>query len=73
VLDELSPAIACGLITREDAELLIGEALASGETCVTGRDAPAWLSERAGYVSRIEAVRHPYDEDGVEAREGIEY
>jgi len=39
---------------------------------LTGRGAPAALLERADLVSRIKAVKHPYDK-GIKARPGIEY
>ena len=47
--------------------------LAEAETVVTGRGAPAWLTDRANYVSRIIAEKHPYDTEGLPARPGIEW
>ena len=72
VLDELSVAIATRLIHEEDAWRLIDTALRFGDTAVTGRYASARLEEKADYVSRIEAVKHPFNE-GQPAREGIEW
>ena len=73
VLDELSEAEACGLISVEAAQRLVQAALAVSETVVTGRSAPEWLLQDADYISRIECVRHPYETGGLKAREGIEY
>ena len=39
---------------------------------LTGRDPSEAIQERADYISQIQAVRHPY-EQGIGAREGIEY
>lgn len=73
VLDELACAAGYGLLKESAARELIASALASGECAVTGRDAPAWLFDLADYVSDIRAVRHPYDTQGLDAREGVEY
>ena len=51
VLDELNVALACGMVTRENAERLIDAALMFGDVVSTGRNAPEWLRERADYVS----------------------
>ena len=42
------------------------------EIVCTGRNAPKELEECADYLTRMDAVRHPY-EKGIGAREGIEY
>ena len=72
VLDELCVALAARLLSQEDAFRVIDAALLYGDTVVTGRYAPDKLQERADYVSRIEAVKHPFNE-GQRAREGIEW
>ncbi len=46
VLDELNVALACGMVTRENAERLIDAALAFGDVVSTGRNAPEWLREK---------------------------
>ena len=73
VLDELNVALACGMVTRENAERLIDAALAFGDVVSTGRNAPEWLRERADYVSEIAAQKHPFQTEKLAAREGIEY
>ena len=72
ILDELCVALATRLLTLEDAFRLTDTALLYGDAVVTGRNAPEALLERADYVSRIEAVKHPFDQ-GQKAREGIEW
>ena len=73
VLDELNVALACGMVTRENAERLIDAALAFGDVVSTGRNAPEWLREKADYVSEIIARKHPFQTEKLAAREGIEY
>lgn len=73
VLDELCVALACGLVDEQTGRALVDAALAAGETVATGRNAPAWLTDRADYVSRIEAQKHPFETEGLAAREGIEW
>ncbi len=73
VLDELGEAAAAGLVPREAAEQLIDAALQCGETVVTGYHMPDWLEERADYLSRILAVKHPFDTEGLPARQGVEW
>lgn len=73
VLDELGVALHLRMVERGDAERLLDAALASGETVVTGRTMPEWLLDRADYISRIEAQRHPYATQGLPARKGVEW
>ncbi len=70
ILDEFNSAYANGLLDREAAEKLIGEAAA--EIVLTGRDPDPRFLEKADYISEIQCVRHPY-ERGVTARKGIEF
>jgi cob(I)alamin adenosyltransferase len=42
------------------------------EVVLTGRNAPIEFIEYADYVSIIESKKHPF-EDGLNAREGIEW
>lgn len=73
VLDELGVALALGMVDEAAGRALVDGALVQGETAVTGRDAPEWLVEGADYISRIEAVRHPYADEGLAARRGVEW
>lgn len=72
VLDELAVAISTRLIEEADAWKLIETALEYGDTVVSGRYAGEKLIEKADYVSRIEAVKHPFDQ-GQPAKKGIEF
>lgn len=72
ILDELAVAMQYNLVPQDAAMELVETALASGETVVTGRGAPERLMDRADYVSRIDAVKHPFDE-GIPARKGVEW
>ena len=67
VLDELNVALACGMVTRENAERLIDAALAFGDVVSTGRNAPEWLREKADYVSEIIARKHPFQTEKLAA------
>lgn len=75
VLDELAAALRAGLVD----EALVREALslASGEQdgpelVVTGRRPPEFVKEAADYITEMRCERHPFEE-GVTAREGVEY
>jgi cob(I)alamin adenosyltransferase len=40
---------------------------------ITGRDAPAELVDYADLVSEIKAIKHPYEEQGINAQKGVEF
>ncbi len=71
VLDELSAALALGLIDREKVFALLDDH-GDAELVVTGRDPDPELLARADYVTEMKLVKHPY-EKGVKARKGIEF
>ncbi|MBR6187044.1 MAG: cob(I)yrinic acid a,c-diamide adenosyltransferase [Clostridia bacterium] len=73
VLDELGAALVLGLVEEETARALIDAALQTGETVVTGYQAPPWLEARADYLTDFSALRHPYETEGLKARQGIEW
>ena len=73
ILDELGMALSCGMVEEQAARALIDCALTCAETAVTGRAVPDWLAARADYLSRIQAVRHPFDAEGLHARKGVEW
>lgn len=73
ILDELAMALHAGLVSDEAAQALLAAALEHAETVVTGYQAPAWLHDRADYVSVIHAEKHPYMTEGLAAREGVEW
>lgn len=71
ILDEISHAISAGLVRLSEVQALLAKRMGV-EIVLTGRNMPDQLIETAGLVSRIEAVKHPY-ESGYSARRGIEY
>ena len=73
VLDELGMALAAHMVDEGVARALIDASLACAETVVTGHDVPAWLTERADYLSRITAEKHPYVSEKLPARKGVEW
>ncbi len=73
VLDELGVALAIDMVEEEAGRALIEKALLSGETVATGHSVPAWLEEKADYLSRISAQKHPYQTLGLPARKGVEW
>lgn len=72
VADEVSVAHRFGLLSDEDLQNLVASRPADIELICTGRWAPDFLVERADYVTRFEAVKHPYDSCHLAARDGIE-
>ena len=73
ILDELAIAIATNMVSAEQAQQLLDLALQYGETVVTGRMVPDWLIDKADYVSRIQAQKHPYESEKLPARKGVEW
>lgn len=71
VLDEIMGALSAGLIDEDLLRSLIDRKPESMELVMTGRNPPAWLLEKADYVSEICKKKHPYDA-GIPARKGIE-
>jgi cob(I)alamin adenosyltransferase len=72
ILDELSVAVWFGLLSEEDCAALLRARPAPVELVVTGRRAPDTLLAAADLVTEMREVRHYYQQ-GVPAREGIEY
>lgn len=70
VLDEIFAAYNYGLIDKALAEKIVSECKC--ELVLTGRDPDKYFLDKADYVSEIAKIKHPFD-NGIEAREGIEY
>lgn len=73
ILDELGIALALDMVDENAGKALADKALASAETVITGRMVPDWLSEKADYLSRIIAEKHPYITEKLPARKGVEW
>ena len=72
VLDEASGAAAMGFIPLKRLLERLDRRPENLEVVITGRGPAQELLDRADYITRMEAVRHPY-EKGITARIGIEY
>jgi len=72
ILDEINVVLHLGMATLQEVLALLDRKATPTEVILTGRGAPEALFERADLVSRIDAVKHPFDK-GIEARPGVEY
>jgi len=72
VLDEVNLAAAWNLVELDDVLKLIEDKPPGIELILTGRRADSKLVKAADLVTEMLKIKHPYDE-GVAAREGIEY
>ncbi len=72
VLDEVLGACRAGLVREERLLALLDGKPEGLEVVLTGRGPSKELMARGDYVTRMEAVPHPY-EKGIGAREGVEY
>lgn len=72
VLDEVNVALSTGFMDEGEFLSLLDSKPETLELVCTGRGAPEGLIERADLVSRIENVKHFYDQ-GVVQRPGFEY
>ncbi|MBN2734082.1 MAG: cob(I)yrinic acid a,c-diamide adenosyltransferase [Methanomicrobiaceae archaeon] len=72
VMDEVNVAIKHGLLTSEDVLAVLNEKAEQTEVILTGRYAPKDLINAADLVTEMKKIKHYFD-NGVSAREGIEY
>ena len=72
ILDEINCAVDYGLLSVQDVLDLIEMKPPNVELILTGRRAPAEITDVADLVSEVREVKHPYAR-GLEGREGIEY
>ncbi len=72
IADELNGAHSAGLVSTGDILALVDARPPHAELVITGRNAPHALIERAHLVTEMCKVKHYFD-DGLGAREGIEY
>lgn len=71
VLDEACAACKSGLVEEQLLKVAAARAK-TAEVVFTGREPAEWMQAAADYSTEMRAVRHPY-EQGVTAREGVEY
>lgn len=72
ILDELLDVLSLGLLDEEVLKAFLKGMPEELELVLTGRSAPEWLTDSAGYITEMKKVKHPYD-TGAQARQGIEY
>ncbi|NLL91532.1 MAG: cob(I)yrinic acid a,c-diamide adenosyltransferase [Ruminococcaceae bacterium] len=71
VLDEVLDAVSLGFLKESSLLLFLDENMHS-EIILTGRTASPAIKKKAGYITEMLPVKHPF-EKGVKARKGIEY
>ncbi len=72
VMDELLDAIECGLVPEDEVLELISQCKGDCEFVLTGRRYSPAMEAQADYITRMEKVKHPYDQ-GAAPRAGIEF
>lgn len=72
ILDELDVALSLGLLDLAAVLEVIDNRPPGVELVITGRGAPQEIIDRADLVTEMNPLKHPYDQ-GIKAREGIEY
>lgn len=60
ICDELINAMNLGLIGEEEVKTLVDACPKETHLVLTGRNAPAWLIEKADLVSEIKEIKHYY-------------
>ncbi|HEY8465068.1 MAG TPA: cob(I)yrinic acid a,c-diamide adenosyltransferase [Bacillota bacterium] len=72
IIDELSHAVNCKLLTLETVLTFLRNKPKNLEVVLTGRTMPEPFLAIADLVTEMKAVKHPY-QSGITARKGIEY
>jgi cob(I)alamin adenosyltransferase len=72
VADELVSAMSLGLVKEADVKKLVEDCPPETHLLLTGRNAPAWLIEKADMVSEVKEVKHYYKKTK-KAIKGIDY
>ena len=72
ILDEVNIALRDDLLPREEILTFLREKPTQQELIFTGRGAPEKIIQEADLVTRMEKVKHPFDQR-TKARKGIEY
>lgn len=72
ILDEIMAAIHGGFLTDEEIVDLIDKKSPDMELILTGRNVPDSIIKKADLVTEMKPIKH-YFEQGVGAREGIEF
>ena len=72
ILDEIINAVWFELLTEDEVLKLIDQKPEHVELVLTGRNASQCLIDKAHLVTEMVQIKHPF-EQGIQARQGIEY
>lgn len=72
ILDEINTTVKTELLKEEDILELINKKPKNLELILTGRYCPDSVMEKADLITEMKAIKH-YADQGLDAREGIEY
>lgn len=72
ILDEINSTISSGMVILEDFLEVLNNKPKNMELVLTGRNVHQKIIARADLVTEMKSIKHYFDQ-GVEAREGIEY
>jgi len=72
VADEVISAMSVGLVQESEVKKLVDDCPKDAHLLLTGRNAPAWLIEKADMVSEVKEVKHHYKKDK-KAIKGIDF
>ncbi|NOY97239.1 MAG: cob(I)yrinic acid a,c-diamide adenosyltransferase [Chlorobi bacterium] len=72
IMDEILIAVRDGFLAEAELIEFIEQKPPNMEVVLTGRDATGMLIEKADYVSYIQKIKHPFDQN-IKSRKGIEY
>ncbi len=73
VLDELNVVLSYGLLSREAVIEALENRTAGSHIVVTGRNAPDELIAIADLVTEMKEIKHPFRDQGLKARKGLEF
>ncbi len=73
VLDEFTYAMHYGWVPVEDVVDVLGRRRDTLHVIITGRYAPQELIDCADLVTEMRMIKHPYEEKGIKAQQGIEF
>jgi cob(I)alamin adenosyltransferase len=72
VLDEFNTTVTLGMLAEAAARGMLDAKHPDVELVLTGRDAPAFVTDVADLITEVREVRH-YFRKGVPAREGLDF
>ena len=73
VLDEFTYAMHYGWVPVSDVVDILGRKRDTLHVIITGRYAPQELIDCADLVTEMKMIKHPYEDKGIKAQQGIEF